>query len=184
MKFQRMLRAFSAMLLFLFLVSAFAEGSGLIGEWVYPNDPEVTVLTLKEDGFAFFGGQELTWQDKGDELLLTDGADASFRLVYAPSESGMTFWLPARYTRISQIGFDGEIVGTWAAEGESLSSFVFTEDGRFLEDGVFTGSFVQDSERGRITLKYLQGLFEDTVILYSFDGSALVISYPWILSRK
>lgn len=186
MKLLRTVRVFALALMLLFLAASFAgaEEMALAGEWVYQHDPAVTVLTLRQDASAVYAGQELTWRDTENGLLLTDAAGESFCLAYEAAESGLTVWLPTLYTRVSEIGADGEITGTWKAQGKSQSSYVFTEDGRFLEDGVFTGNFLDDPEQGRITLQYAQGMFRDTLILYSFDGSSLVIAYPWQLIRK
>lgn len=183
---RRILSAFQLTLLFLLFVSALAEGkeTALVGEWVCRDETKITVITLNENGSAVYGGLALSWRNADGALLLTDGTGETIRIIYEETENGLTAWLPTRFTRISEIGKGGEITGTWKADGKSDSSFVFTEDSRFLEDGVFTGSFVQDSESGKITLKYVMGMFEDTVIYYSFDGDAMVISYPWQLVRK
>lgn len=154
-----------------------------VGEWVFADIPDRTLMILNEDGTAFYGGQALIWEDAGGSLLLTDEAGAGVQLPYCPSETGMTVWLPSVFERISQIGGSGEIIGTWKAVGDSQSSFVFTEDGRFLEDGVFSGSYTVDAEKAAIKLRY-QGPFADTDIFYAFMDEALVIYYPWALSPK
>ena len=186
MKLQRIFRTIAVILLILCFASTSmgASGTELAGEWVYEYSPEVTVLTLREDGSAFYAGTDLTWQITDGAITLTDADNASFNLPYELTDDIMTVWLPAQFSRISEIGADGKILGTWKALGGSGSSFVFTEEKQFLEDGAFTGTYVDDPETGRVTLQYAQGMFEDTMILYSFDGDILVIAYPWKLIRK
>lgn len=161
----------------------FAEGTSLTGEWVFTDIPENSVMTLNDDGSAVYGGQDLVWEDQNDALLLTDAAGGSLRLPYTCTEKGITVWLPSLFERISEIGGEGEIIGTWKAQGESMSSFVFMEDGKFLEDGVFAGNYTHDAENARITLKY-QDPFADTDIYYAFADGMLAVYYPWALSRK
>lgn len=97
----------------------------------------------------------------------------------------MVLYLPSAFERISDIGGEGQLVGSWKAVSEtSQSSFVFTEDGRFLEDGVFTGYYFVDNENDYVLLQY-GDLFQDTGIYYWFaDDGYLYIAYPWKLARK
>ena len=184
------IRRFAIMLLTVCLFMTYAaaapaEGASAspVGEWVFTDIPDRTLMILNEDGTAFYGGQALVWKDMGGSLFLTDEVGGSLQLPYCPSKTGMTVWLPCVYERISQIGGSGEIIGTWKAGGNSQSSFVFTEDGRFLEDGIFSGSYTVDAERAAVILRY-QGPFADTEIFYAFMDEALVIYYPWALSLK
>lgn len=166
-------------------VGAPAEGSSvsLVGEWVFSDMPGTTLMYLKEDGSAIYGGQSLVWEDQHDALLLTDEAGESLRLPYLPTGTGITVWLPSVFERISEIGGVGEITGTWRATGNSQSSFVFTLDGQFLEDGIFSGTYTVDEENATVKLQY-SGPFADTEIFYVFMDEALVIYYPWALSLK
>lgn len=186
MKFQRMIRYTTLILLALCLVTAAAAETvtGLAGEWVYRDIPDVTVLTLNEDGTAYYAGTDLTWLDEGLDILLTDSEGAVFQLVYAIEGANMVVWLPSVYTRDAETGEAGSIVGTWKVGGDSLSSFVFREDGQFAEDDVFAGNYVIDPENGRITLQYQDGFFKDTVMLYALEGDTLLIEYPWVLTRR
>ena len=159
--------------MFLFIPAAgLAAETALCGEWVFADLPGKTVIRLNEDGSAFYGGQNLTWDDTEEGLLLTDAEGASVTLRYALSDSGMVLYLPSAFERISDIG------------GVSESSFVFTEDGHFLEDGVFTGYYFVDNENDYVLLQY-GDLFQDTGIYYWFaDDGYLYIAYPWKLARK
>lgn len=184
MNLQRMTRFLSILICLVLLAAAGMAETALEGEWTYRDNPGVTVLNLEEDGTAVYAGQDLTWADEGEDILLTDAEGAAFRMPYEADGDILTVWLPSLFTRISEIGSEGQILGTWKAVGTSESSYVFTEGGQFLEDGMFTGTYLDDPENGRVTLKYAQGMFEDTLILYSFDGDTLVIAYPWKLIRK
>lgn len=170
-----------------FVITGLAEGSTrfLVGEWVFRDLPENTVIVLMEDGSAVYGGQELTWRDTDAGLLLTDDTGASLTLRYTLSETGMILYLPSVYERISEIGGKGEVIGTWkAVGGVSQSSFVFTEEGQFLEDGVFSGHYTVDPDNGLILLQYSAD-FQDTGIYYTLpDDGYLYVAYPWSLIRK
>ena len=180
------LRVAVCLILFLFIPAAgLAAETALCGEWVFADLPGKTVIRLNEDGSAFYGGQNLTWDDTEEGLLLTDAEGASVTLRYALSDSGMVLYLPSAFERISDIGGEGQLVGSWKAGSEtSQSSFVFTEDGRFLEDGVFSGYYFVDNENDYVLLQY-GDLFQDTGIYYWFaDDGYLYIAYPWKLARK
>lgn len=178
------LLVFCLALSFAAAVAAESETASLVGEWVFTDIPENTVMILNEDGSATYGGQELVWEDQGDTLLLTDAAGESLRVLYVRTEKGITVWLPSVFSRISEIGGEGEIIGTWTAPEPSQSSFVFMEDGQFLEDGVFVGTYENDAENARVTLKY-NDYFADTEIFYEFlEDGMLAVYYPWSLSQK
>ena len=186
MKVQRLNHILALVLVFLCLMTlpVLAENNDLTGQWVYKDDPETILMTLNEDGTALYAGTDLTWELTEGAIRLTDADNASFEMPYELTDDILMVWLPTQYNRISEIGASGELLGTWTALGESKSSFVFTQEKQFLEDGAFTGTYVDDPETGRVTLQYAQGMFEDTMILYSFDGDILVIAYPWKLIRK
>lgn len=169
----------------LMVLPVMAENANLAGEWVYKDTPETTVMTLNADGTALYAGTELTWQEADGAIVLTDAEGAAFSMPCEMTDGILTVWLPTQYSRVSEIGSGEELLGTWKALGENNgSSFVFTETKQFLEDGVFTGTYVDDPEHGCVTFQYAQGMFADTMILYSFDGDLLVIGYPWKLIRK
>lgn len=159
---------------------AVAPDDPLIGCWAYPHDPEKTVLTLNADGAAVFGSTGYTWDRAEEGLRLTgsDGSDAVLKCLL--TDTGMTIWLPTIFER--KAGTAG-LIGAWEAVGTSMSSFSFATNGQFLEDGVFTGDYTVDEEKGQITLKYM-GNFQDTVIDFAFVDEYLVVSYPWAMIRQ
>ena len=72
------LRVAVCLILFLFIPAAgLAAETALCGEWVFADLPGKTVIRLNEDGSAFYGGQNLTWDDTEEGLLLTDAEGAS-----------------------------------------------------------------------------------------------------------
>ena len=183
MKLCGRLRWLAACVVILSALAAMGESAGLCGEWAFSHSPDQTVLTLSEDGSGLYFHTPVLWKDDGSRLRLESADGQMYGLTYALTENALTVYLPAVYDRISAIGGDGQIIGTWKAPGDSQSSFVFTENGKFLEDGVFTGDYALDEEAGSVTLHYAGG-FDDTVIFYSFLGDQLVVEYPWLLVPK
>lgn len=184
MNAHRSFKYLAACIMIILILSAFGEASNgnlaRCGVWVFSHDPDEAVLTLKSDGRGSYFGTDIFWRDEGAFLYLESLDGQSFSLAYTFQGDSMTVYLPTLFTRISEIGEDGQIIGTWVSSGNSQSSFVFTENGRFMEDGIFTGEYVLDEETGSITLRYAGG-FEDTTIFYSFYEGQLIVEYPWLL---
>lgn len=160
-----------------------AEETAFTGEWAFTHEPEKAVLVLNADGSGSYFGTDILWHCEGTQLYLENEDGSSFALTAEPMGEAMTVYLPAVYERISEIGGEGQIVGTWKAEGDSQSSFVFTDSGKFLEDAVFTGNYLFDEEHAAVTLKYVGG-FGDTLIYVSFYEGKLIVGYPWLMIRK
>lgn len=161
------------------------ESLSLYGEWCYDYAPEAPVVILEEGGSASFLGTSAHWEAKADEslLLFYDASDRVQAIRYAMSDKGLILYLPVQFTKVSETERES-VVGTWKAGGTSQSSFVFTQNGRFLEDGVFTGSYSVNEEASQVTLHYTE-YFEDTTFYYSFiDDDTLIIAYPWTFVRK
>ena len=180
--FSRKMAALFAVLLLLQAIPAFAfeADDPLVGCWVYPHDTETAVLTLRADGTALYGETDFLWEHVETGIALTGADGSSVVLRCEMTDEGMTFWLPTCYQRTA--GTQG-LIGSWAAGGTSKSSWVFATNGQFLEDGVFTGDYSVDEEKGMITLKYIE-YFQDTVIDYTFLDDMLVIGYPWLMIRQ
>ncbi len=167
----------------LLCVCAPAEEEAFTGEWAFLHEPEKAVLVLNADGSGNYFGTDVLWRYEDAYLHLESGDGSQFDLTVEPMGNTMTVYLPAVYERISQIGGEGEITGTWKALGDSQSSFVFTENGKFLEDAVFTGNYLFDEESATVMLKYVGG-FDDTLIYVSFFEGKLIVGYPWPMIRK
>ena len=177
-------RFLTACIIIISILSAFGEASdencAICGEWAFSHNPEETVLNLRSDGRGSYFNTDIFWRDEGTVLYLEDPEGQSYSLTYSLQGDFLTVYLPTLFTRISEIGEDGRIIGTWVASGDSKSSFVFTENGRFLEDGIFSGEYVLDEENSSATLHYAGG-FNDTRIYYSFYEGQLIVEYPWLL---
>lgn len=177
------------LLLILFLFSVPLCGSaetdaGLAGEWVYAYQSDETLLVLNEDGTAFYGGKALHWEDLGMALHLTTDDGSAQDLIYEKTDKGLVVYLPTAYERLGE-KTDDPMVGSWKAiGGVSASTFVFTDTGKFLEDGVFTGDYAVNSDENTITFKYQDQVFADTLAYFGYVEEYLIVAYPWTLVRK
>ena len=89
-------------------------------------------------------------------------------------------YIPTEYVRAEGYFREG-LPGVWTGKGEGKSSFIFRDDGMFLEDGTFIGTFRTDPEAGTILLAYSQ-YFDDTLCYFRMDGNdALTVDYPWTM---
>lgn len=185
LNFRKVLRVITAFTMTVcFLLTAVsvctAESTANAIRWVFAHNPDETVLLMNEDGSGLYFETQVRWSDNGSALLLESDDGQAFELKYEVNGEYITVYLPSMFSRISEIGEDGSIVGTWKAGGTSQSSFVFTEDGKFLEDATFTGSYGFDPQSGTVLLSYIGG-FEDTMIYVSFYEGNLIVEYPWKL---
>lgn len=185
LNFRKVLRVITAFTMTVcFLLTAVsvctAESTANAIRWVLAHNPDETVLLMNEDGSGLYFETQVRWSDNGSALLLESDDGQAFELKYEANEEYIIVYLPSMFSRISEIGEDGSIIGTWKASGTSQSSFVFTEDGKFLEDATFTGSYGFDPQSGTVLLSYIGG-FEDTMIYVSFYEGNLIVEYPWKL---
>ena len=177
--------AFSGMILALVLclsmtAAACAEGFPA-GEWAFAEKPDVPVLRVNEDGTALYGGLDCTWEDDGRFLLLTNAEGQTLSLRYLVTEKRPFLYVTFGYTR--KEGTEGEgIIGVWDQDGSEKSFFEFTANHRFLEDGVFDGTYEVDYENGSFTLIYPM-YFDDTVCYFRQDGNRMILEYPWPLAE-
>lgn len=164
------------LLVLLPVVSSFAAVSA--GEWVSPDVPEQAVLTVAEDGTVLYRGiaYEPQIADPVSLLVPREGEGSPLRCML--SDDQMVLFLPTVYSRHEEDQGTG-FPGVWMSTAGG-SSFIFTEDGRFLEDGVFTGTFSLDDAEESFTLHY-QGPFEDTLCYCGLEGDTLTVEYPWKL---
>ena len=171
---------FTTIILLLSCMAETPASKDICGTWVFSHNPDEIVLYLNENGRGSYFGTDVLWKDEGDELMLEDAEGSGFSLKYDFLLGTMTVYLPSVYERISVIGEEGQVIGTWKAMGDNQSSYVFTENGKFLEDVIFTGDYLFDAENGTVTLKYVGG-FADTLIYVSFYEGKLTVEYPWTL---
>ena len=151
------------------------------GDWAFNHAPETTVLLLREDGTAEFQGKPYSWEDDGTFLRLTEAeTEEELPLRYQITEKKTLLWIPTVYRRYEQMPGE-DLIGAWVGEESGGSTFIFTEDSRFLEDGTFTGVFRTDPEAGTFLLIYPE-YFDDTLCYYRMEGNdILTVEYPWIL---
>lgn len=171
---------FTTFMILLSCIAEAAEEKTLFGKWAFSHDPASAVLTLNEDGSGSYFQTDIFWSEENGTLFLADAQGSGFKLKFDLTGDSMTVYLPSLYERISEIGEEGDVIGTWKATGDNQSSYVFTENGKFLEDGIFTGDYLFDAENGTVTLKYVGG-FADTLIYVSFFEGKLTVEYPWTL---
>ena len=166
----------------------FAAGCGaeepcrLLGDWAFDYEPAETVLTVREDGSAFWNGEAFTWEDDGTFLLLSKEEGEVLPLRYLAEEDKVRVFLTGTYTRTAK-DKDEEIFGAWKKDGSYGSAFVFEKDMRFMEDGTFVGTFELDEEAGTFTLKYQPDIFEDTTCYFIREGDRMTVEYPWTVVK-
>ena len=135
------------LLCFAAIATVCAEGFP-VGDWAFIHAPEESVLLLREDGTAVLSGQECTWQDdsgSGFLRFMIGGEETSLR--YHVAEGKVLLYFPVEYVRAEDDPGEG-LLGAWVGKESEKSTFIFREDGMFLEDGTFTGTFRVDQEAG------------------------------------
>lgn len=167
---------FVLLLCFSFAAAGNAEGFPA-GEWAFAEQPEVMVLRVNEDGSALYGGLDCTWEDDGQFLILKNAEGQELKFRYRVTEKHLFLYATFGYTLKEGTGGEG-IVGVWNQDGSDKSFFEFTENHRFLEDGVFDGTYEADYANGMFTLVYPM-YFEDTVCYFQLDEGHMILEYPW-----
>ena len=166
------------LLCFSVIAAAGAEGFPA-GDWAFIHAPEESVLLLREDGTAVLKGRDCTWQDDAENGFLrfaSEGEETSLR--YLVTEDKIQLYVPVEYNRVEDVPGEG-LIGAWIGKDSEMSTFIFRQDGMFLEDGTFTGTFRQDNETGSLLLAYIK-YFDDTLCYFSLEGNdVLKVDYPW-----
>ena len=153
------------------------------GDWAHDYAPEESVLLLREDGTAVYQGKECSWSDDGEFLRLTAKGGEETVLRYLVREEKTYLYFPAVYVRTENDPGEG-LIGAWIGRESEGSTFIFRNDGMFLEDGTFTGYFKTDEEAGTFLLIYLK-YFDDTLCHYRLEGNdVLIVEYPWPMVER
>jgi len=153
------------------------------GEWAFNYAPEEAVLLLREDGTAVFKGQDYSWKDDGVRILFSREDGEEFTLRYLVAEKKVLLYLPTVYIRAEDDPGEG-LTGAWIGKEAEGSTFIFREDGMFLEDGTFAGVYQVDQEAGTFLLIY-PDYFDDTLCYFRLEGNdTLAVEYPWPLVKK
>lgn len=168
------------LLCFFSMTPACAEGFPA-GEWAFSSEPDVPVLRIGEDGSALYKGIAYQFEDDGRFLILTGEEGEVLRLRYLVTEKAVYLYVNSSYSRKEGTAGEG-IVGVWNMDGSETSFFEFTKNGRFLEDGVFDGTYQVDEEEGSFRLIYTM-YFSNTVCYYLREGEHMSLEYPWSLKE-
>lgn len=178
---KRFLKNALSVLLFVMITVCFcacgkeAADPFLSGEWGYIHEPETTVLSFKGDKVTF-DGPKYSFTADGTYLHLTSG-DTSVELRYMISGKHFYVYRTTEYTYTGE-GTPEGLAGKW--ENPNKWSFEFSDDGQFVEDGYFPGSYTSDGKAFK--LMYTDH-FEDTVCFYTIDGNTLTVEYPWEMAQ-
>jgi len=151
------------------------------GDWAYSSKPEESVIRLTGNGKATYKGTEYSCKDDGTFLILTGGDSGEIRLRYRVVDKTTYLYVTSEYSRKEGTAGEG-IIGVWDMDGSEKSFFEFTANGRFLEDGVFDGTYEADYANGSFTLVYPM-YFNDTVCYFRQDGEHMTLEYPWSLEE-
>ncbi|RKM56073.1 hypothetical protein D6856_14830 [Butyrivibrio sp. XB500-5] len=161
-----------------------------VESWAYNHEPDKEILALYDNGNAVFKNEKYKYikDDKFITLTAKDGNE--FKMHYDTDNEGIVLYEIEKYTACegtdangNSIDFSEEdkqgIVGYWLHENGN-SSFVFSNDGRFMEDNSFGGQYAVDEASGQIKLMYDADFrFQDAFLYYSVNGDTLTIEYPW-----
>lgn len=153
-----------------------------VGEWAYEYEPTVLVLKVEENGKAWYGGKNYTWEDQAGFLKLTDNDGEELRLRYAEINGKKIIYPQTRFHRGKEVEGQGGLIGIWEGE-DTGSSFVFTPAGYFLEDSVFSGNFMYNAEQGTFLLHY-GDVFADVQCFYTLEEDILTVEYPWVIVER
>lgn len=162
------------------LPMAMAEEASLpAGAWAYPDEPGKSVLQVEEDGRILFENEVYHYRvEDGIGYLQPENAEKpALRIVL--EDGNLILYRQLTYTRYKEDKTGEGFYGAWTCTTGG-SYFIFKDNGQFLEDGVFAGTFVRDDDEGSFTLTY-DGPFEDTKCFFRFDGEVLTVAYPWLL---
>ncbi|SFU94588.1 hypothetical protein [Butyrivibrio sp. INlla21] len=161
-----------------------------VESWAYNHEPDKEILALYDNGNAVFKNEKYKYikDDKFITLTAKDGNE--LKMHYDTDNEGIVLYEIEKYTACegtdangNSIDFSEEdkqgIVGYWLHENGN-SSFVFSNDGRFMEDNSFGGQYAVDEASGQIKLMYDADFrFQDAFLYYSVNGDTLTIEYPW-----
>ncbi len=152
------------------------EAKAVCGSWAYIHDRETEVVRFQENGSAKYEDEKYTFNSDGTYITLTDKQQGTQKLRYLVDDEGMYLFKNTIY-KFTGEGEPENLIGVWQDETTGWS-FQFTEEGTFLEDGYFPGTFTADEKAGIVKLMY-SDQFEDTVCYYHVEGNTLYMEYPW-----
>ena len=148
------------------------------GKWAYNHDPETVILELDQKGNAIYKGQKYKYKEKEPFFELKDENGNVINLRFRKEDGKLYIYEKSVYDYQGN-GHAERLPGYWKSGN---SSFEFTPEGKFMEDGVFTGVYSVDPENMTFTLKYNES-FADTECYYSIENDQLRLEYPWCLVK-
>ncbi|WP_034466406.1 hypothetical protein [Butyrivibrio proteoclasticus] len=141
----------------------------------YVHEPTEEILSFYDDGTCVYKGAKFSYTKDDSFIYLKTKDGLTVKLRYTDDGTDKILYEKSTYVYTGEGTPDG-IVGDW--KQENGWEYVFTEDGKFSEDGIFYGYYFVDTEKQAIYLKYVDR-FEDATLYYTIADNKLVIDYPW-----
>ncbi|WP_141107752.1 hypothetical protein [Butyrivibrio sp. YAB3001] len=142
--------------------------------WAYAHEPGEEVLSLYDNGKAFYKGNEYKYT-KDDTYITLKDSNETQSLRYVMQDDKMLLYEKSIY-HLESGDLDDGIFGVWTQENGW--SYQFSEEGRFSEDNIFFGKYTVDEKEHSIRLMYDDPI-EDAYLYYAIDGDSMTIEYPW-----
>ena len=166
------IKIYSTLISIIFIMSLLGGCGSKTEKWAYNHEPLVAVIALSDNGKATYKGNEYTYT-KDDTYITLKNENGEQSIRYEMDGDNMTLYEESTYQRYGE----GEgIVGIW--KQDNGWSYVFTEDGRFSEEAIFSGHYSVDEEGSYIKLMYDDPI-EDAYLYYTLEGDELTVAYPW-----
>lgn len=140
----------------------------------YIHEPTKEILSFYDDGTAEYKGNKYKFKIENSVLYLTSD-EGTIGLRFINNGDEILLYEKSTYQYDGEKNTDG-IVGVW--KQDNGWAYVFTEDGKFSEEGIFFGHYAVDEQSQCIKLMYDDPI-EDAYLYYELDGDKLVIDYPW-----
>ena len=158
-------------------IMTFLTGCGNVTErWAYNHEPEKEILAFYDNGKAVYKEEKYTYTKDDEYIHLKSSSGETTDLRYAVTKDGMTVYESSTYTLSGNGSDDSEVVGNWVQDNGWV--FVFTPEGVFGEDNIFSGHYSVNEEEHSIKLMYEEPL-QDAILYYQRSGDELTIEYPW-----
>ncbi len=161
------------------LMMTFLAGCGTVTErWAYNHEPEKEILALSDNGKAVYKEQKYTYTKDDEYIHLKSSSGEDLDLRYVVDKDELIVYEASTYTLSGEGSDDNEVVGNWVQDNGWV--FVFTPEGVFGEDNVFSGHYSVNEDEHSIKLMYEEPL-QDAILYYQRTGDELTIEYPWRL---
>lgn len=151
---------------------------GIYGKWAFIHDKVTTVAIFNHDGTAKYQEKEYSFNCDNEFIKLTDTDGQILQLRYLLNDKGMYLYTNTPYVYQGS-NLPTSLVGDWVCQDKNWS-FSFKNDGSFMEDGYFPGSYKINEQDSSFHLHY-EDQFEDTVCYYQLEQNTVHIEYPWQL---